>query len=263
MTLSLVLEHAFEPQTETQLTVGAAVLQRMCMGHFPGRPLIPGAYLLGFMKAFADGHPELRAQETSHWIGLHRCQLVKPVPPDAQVSFKAPGLSLVEGRGTGLKVELHIQGACAARATLVYAEHKAAHVVPWELCPAQPAAYPDVELLLPHHPPARLVARIIGLEETTLRTETEEQPRWCWPTMLEVAAQTGGLLSGLSSQSTGRAGVVATYDRIDVHRAEAQGPLTCVAKTMRRFASFSQVQFQVLAGAQEVCLEGICTLAMA
>ncbi|MFM7202728.1 MAG: hypothetical protein ACKO6N_18225 [Myxococcota bacterium] len=107
------------------------------------------------------------------------------------------------------------------------------------------------------------MARIIGLEETTLRTETEAQPRWCWPAMLEVAAQTGGLLAGLSSQHIGRAGVVATYDRVDVFRAEAQGHLTCVAKTMRRFASFSQVQFQVLAGAQAVCLEGICTLAMA
>lgn len=262
MTLFQVFEHAFEPQKQSPLSVSPAALQVMCAGHFPQQPLLPGAYLLGFMKAFADGHPELQSPEAPYWVGLHRCQLLKPVSPDAPLCFHSPGPCVVEGRGQGLKVELHVHNSCVARATVVYAEQSASPPAPWQLDDLSAGEFPPLELLLPHKPPARLVARLQALEGETLITKSEAHARWSWPPMLELAAQTGGLLSGLLSQSSGRAGVVATYDRLEVSALEAHGQLTCFAKKVRRFASFTQVHVQVLDQDRQVCLDGSCTLAM-
>lgn len=263
MPLIQQLQRAFERIEGLCLPLGTSELLVLCQGHFPDRPLIPGAYLLGFMAAFAEGHPVLRVTAGPYWVGLHKGQLVRPVSPGDKLTFRAVGITPVAGRGMGLKVELCVQETCVARSTVVYADTLADPAEPWEAPPPGLKELPAIDLLLPHQPPARLIERLLAFEGTELLTSTAAQEVWVWPAMLEAAAQTGGVLSGLSALTSGRTGLVATYDGIRVYQPVAHGRLTCQARKFRSFANFSQVQVQVLNGDRAVCLDGLCTLAMA
>lgn len=94
--------------------VQRAHAERLCEGHFPGDPLLPGAYLAGLMAEVggallaAGGGPPRLAQ-------IVQCVFLARVCPDVDI--------VVEARTRGsLEVEAEIRtaGRCAARAVLRY-----------------------------------------------------------------------------------------------------------------------------------------------
>jgi 3-hydroxymyristoyl/3-hydroxydecanoyl-(acyl carrier protein) dehydratase len=84
----------------------------LCAGHFPGDPLVPGAYLLGLM-ADAGAHVGGRGAP----VRVERCTFLAPVRP-------APPLVVVARRLDGGRVGAEVQsgGATAARAVLALAD---------------------------------------------------------------------------------------------------------------------------------------------
>jgi 3-hydroxymyristoyl/3-hydroxydecanoyl-(acyl carrier protein) dehydratase len=109
---------AGEPFAEVTLADGvvrarvrAAFARALCAGHFPGDPLLPGAYLAALMtEAAARLHDGAALRE------LVRCAFHKRVRPDDEI--------VVEARAAGEVVlaEVQVSGVCAARATLRFGE---------------------------------------------------------------------------------------------------------------------------------------------
>jgi 3-hydroxymyristoyl/3-hydroxydecanoyl-(acyl carrier protein) dehydratase len=108
---------AGEAFAEVTLTGGAvrarvrpAHARALCAGHFPGDPLLPGAYLAALMtEAAAHLHGGAALCE------LVRCAFHKRVRPDDEIMVTA------RIAGATTLAEVHVSGACAARATLRFA----------------------------------------------------------------------------------------------------------------------------------------------
>jgi 3-hydroxymyristoyl/3-hydroxydecanoyl-(acyl carrier protein) dehydratase len=91
--------------------VRRAHAERLCAGHFPGDPLVPGAFLAGLM---ADVALWLVGQSAEGVLPLEivRSVFLAPVRPDAELTVSA------HARGPhGVDAEVHSAGRCAARAT--------------------------------------------------------------------------------------------------------------------------------------------------
>jgi 3-hydroxymyristoyl/3-hydroxydecanoyl-(acyl carrier protein) dehydratase len=90
--------------------VRRAYARALCVGHFPGDPFLPGAYLAGLMAELggrlAAGRPLAR---------LVRCVFRRRVTPDGDIVVVARRVP--RGR---VEAEVHAGGACAAQATLVF-----------------------------------------------------------------------------------------------------------------------------------------------
>lgn len=104
---------AGEPFAEVEVADGVArgrvrpaYARALCAGHFPGDPLLPGAYLAALMSALASRLCDAPLRE------LVRCAFHKRVRPDDEI--------VVTARIAGAAVEAAVQvgGACAARAVL-------------------------------------------------------------------------------------------------------------------------------------------------
>jgi 3-hydroxymyristoyl/3-hydroxydecanoyl-(acyl carrier protein) dehydratase len=90
--------------------VRPAHARALCAGHFPGDPLLPGAYLAALMtEAAARLHAGAALRE------LVRCAFHKRVRPDDEIVITAR----IAGRTT--LAEVRVGDACAARATLRFA----------------------------------------------------------------------------------------------------------------------------------------------
>jgi len=93
-------------------TVTAAHARRLCDGHFPGDPIVPGASLAGLMAdvaaALFPGGARL--------VEVERAVFLERVTPHAAIAVTAR----LEGE-TQVAAEIHTRGACAARATLRFA----------------------------------------------------------------------------------------------------------------------------------------------
>jgi 3-hydroxymyristoyl/3-hydroxydecanoyl-(acyl carrier protein) dehydratase len=82
----------------------------LCAGHFPGDPLLPGAYLAALMtEAAARLHDGAAVRE------LVRCAFHRRVRPDDEIVVTA------RVAGATTLAEVRVDGACAARATLRFA----------------------------------------------------------------------------------------------------------------------------------------------
>jgi 3-hydroxymyristoyl/3-hydroxydecanoyl-(acyl carrier protein) dehydratase len=82
----------------------------LCEGHFPGDPIVPGAYLAGLMAEVAATLARGRL------AALERCAFVRRVVPDA------PIVVIARAAGSGLiDAEVRTGDATAARATLRFA----------------------------------------------------------------------------------------------------------------------------------------------
>jgi len=82
----------------------------LCVGHFPGDPFLPGAYLAGLMAELGArlvaGRPLTR---------VVRCAFRRRVVPDGDIVVLARRVP--RGR---VEAEVRAGGACAAQATLVF-----------------------------------------------------------------------------------------------------------------------------------------------
>jgi len=93
-------------------TVRRDHLVHLCEGHFPGDPLVPGAYLAGLMAdvGWAVVVARVRAAVLA---GIERCVFLAPVRPGRDVAVS------VEHDGAGrVLAEIRVDGASAARAVL-------------------------------------------------------------------------------------------------------------------------------------------------
>lgn len=86
---------------------------RLCAGHFPGNPLLPGSTLAGLMAMLAARLLGSNARVAA----LERCVFRSPVRPDRKITVSA--------RRTGpgrVEAEVRNEGRPAARAWLVFTE---------------------------------------------------------------------------------------------------------------------------------------------
>ncbi len=89
--------------------VRRAHARRLCAGHFPGDPIVPGAYLAGLMAELAA-----RVVPPSATLAtLERCVFLVRVSPEDEIVVTVRRLS-----GNRAEAEVHRRGECAARATL-------------------------------------------------------------------------------------------------------------------------------------------------
>jgi len=97
-----------EVSSDTARAVPAlATLQAFAAGHFPGDPIIPGAYLLGLMADLAERLAGSPVREVT------RCLLITPVRPEQRVVLTA------RRSDDTVDVTVDADGRTAARARVV------------------------------------------------------------------------------------------------------------------------------------------------
>jgi len=82
--------------------------RQLCEGHFPGRPIVPGAYLAGLMAELAATLTAATAPAV-----LERCVFLAQVAPHGEIVVTAR-----RADPTRVEAQVHRYGVCAARATL-------------------------------------------------------------------------------------------------------------------------------------------------
>ncbi len=93
-------------------TVDGAHAHRLCAGHFPGDPIIPGAYLAALMAELGAAALGRRAARLA---ALERCAFRRPVRPEDPIVVTARRL-----HRTCVEAEVLTNGRLAARASLRY-----------------------------------------------------------------------------------------------------------------------------------------------
>ena len=92
--------------------VPRARLEELCAGHFPGNPIVPGAYVAGLLAevsacAFSDGAGVTLAE-------VERCTFLSPLRPDGDATVIAsapqPGPA-----GSIVVAEVRLADRCVAR----------------------------------------------------------------------------------------------------------------------------------------------------
>jgi len=86
-------------------------VRRLCEGHFPGEPLVPGSQLAGLMGELA-GAAIAEDPSAFELVEIERASFVARVTPDGPVVVTAR-----RDGGTRAHAEVHAGGTCAARAT--------------------------------------------------------------------------------------------------------------------------------------------------
>ena len=83
--------------------------RRLCEGHFPGEPIVPGAHLAGLMAELAAA----LVAPTAVLAALERCAFLTCVTPEDEIVVSARRVA-----ATRVEAEVRRRGASAARATL-------------------------------------------------------------------------------------------------------------------------------------------------
>ncbi len=86
--------------------------ERLCAGHFPGDPIVPGSSLAGLMADVAACVVAERGEGTE-LLEVVRCVFLHPVRPDDEITVSARVRD-----GTSVDAEVDAGGRCTARATL-------------------------------------------------------------------------------------------------------------------------------------------------
>ena len=83
--------------------------RRLCEGHFPGEPIVPGAQLAGLMAELAAA----LVAPTAALAALERCVFLARVTPADEIVVSARRVAAMR-----VTAEVRHRGTCAARATL-------------------------------------------------------------------------------------------------------------------------------------------------
>jgi hypothetical protein len=115
--------------------------------------------------------------------------------------------------------------------------------------------------VLRHRAPALLVEAIEAFDGDGLTCRAVARAAWRWPEMLEGAAQTAGLLTGLQKDGLSNRAVIAEYAGVVVHVAEHQGTLRFRARLERRILRCWRCRIEVRDRSDALLLAGSVTLA--
>lgn len=94
-------------------------LLALCAGHFPGDPIVPGAYVAGLLadvsaRALGASSPARRL------IEVERCTFLAPLRPVGDAVATATPPEPADG-GMSVTAEIHQDGVCVARGRFRFA----------------------------------------------------------------------------------------------------------------------------------------------
>jgi hypothetical protein len=122
-------------------------------------------------------------------------------------------------------------------------------------------SWPAPATLLRHRPPAVLVEAIASSTGDALACRGVERASWRWPELLEGAAQTAGLLTGMQPHGLDRRAVIAEYRDVRIHAATHPGPVEFTARLDRRILAFWRCRVEARAADGTLLLAALVTLA--
>ena len=102
---------------EARATLAVAELERLCRGHFPGDPIVPGAYVAGLMAELGVRLLEARG-ERRRLARLERCAFHAPLRPVGNVTMRAV---VHDGDPGAVEVEVRHAGRVVARGRMRFA----------------------------------------------------------------------------------------------------------------------------------------------
>lgn len=97
--------------------VARAHAEELCAGHFPGAPLVPGAYLAGLMAELGERLLAARAGAGLRLAEIEDCLFHAPVVPRDEIVVEARVVGRL-ARGFRVAAEVRSRGARAARGRL-------------------------------------------------------------------------------------------------------------------------------------------------
>jgi 3-hydroxymyristoyl/3-hydroxydecanoyl-(acyl carrier protein) dehydratase len=100
-------------------TVPRSHLEGLCAGHFPGDPIVPGAYVAGLLADLA-ATTLARSGAASRLQEVERCTFLAPLrPADDVVLVASPPEPLADG--VAVTAEVRVGGRCVARGRFRFA----------------------------------------------------------------------------------------------------------------------------------------------
>lgn len=264
--------------------IAPPVVAAACAGHFPGGPLVPGAYLAAWMASAAGWGAETRGT-------LGRVVLRAAVRPGAVVTIEA------RSRDDGAQVTLLADGIEAARASLGSTSSAksgdardlgapGAGTTPTGPGPSSGARasgqltrspatalpflwagaslgepLPDPATRLQHRGAAVLLAALEARDGEVLYARGRSLPAWTWPRVLEAAAQCAGLACGLDDGL--ESGVVAEYRDVEICGGPTVGEIRLAASRLRRVLDFRRYRIAAWTATGDLLLTAEVTLAPA
>jgi predicted hotdog family 3-hydroxylacyl-ACP dehydratase len=234
-------------------------------GHFPGRPILPGIALLDLALRALD--PPLGPETL---VRLDHLRLRCVVLPGERLDVEAHGAA-----GERVRCSVRRGEERVAEADLVFGSHPSGRTAPANPSPAVPLPRArDLDALLPHRPPMRLVAGIEKLRDDgvvcTARLE-EDGPftvNRSAPALaaIEMAAQAAAVFAGLrSADEPGpeepRAGYLVGARGVRFFRAAIPAGAVCTAavRWSGRAAALSAFEFEVACGGESVAAGTLST----